>query len=195
MSLPTGGLVSTELQSYLAAHPAHAEVRDDWPLDPVVPLLARLGLADELPPPGGRSSILGIVLRADGRVLFVHPATPAGSIAHVLVGGRPEGDEDPEATLRREIGEEAGWHAEPLAVIGYRHFHHLGPPHPQLTARGYPDFVQPVFAAMAGTEDPSLLLPGEAPTAFVPVGWALAVTHAAERPLLRRAFEVAGLGR
>jgi 8-oxo-dGTP pyrophosphatase MutT (NUDIX family) len=184
--------VDPDLAAFLAAHPPHAEVRDDWPLDPVAPLLARLGLADELPPPTGRSSIHGIVLRGDGHVLVVHPATPTGSIAHVLVGGRPEVDEVPEATLRREVGEEAGWHVEPVAVIGYRRFTHLGPPHPQLADRGYPDFVQVVFAVRAEAEDRSLLLPGEAPTAFVPAAWALQVTRPAERPLLQRAIEVAG---
>ena len=64
------------MQAFLDAHPPHCEVRDDWPLDPVVPLLARLCLASALPPTSGRSSILGIVTRGSRAVLFIDPPNP-----------------------------------------------------------------------------------------------------------------------
>jgi hypothetical protein len=52
---------------------------------------------------------------------------------------------------------------EPIVVVGYRHFHHLGDGHPQLADRPYPDFVQPVYAAVARRADRDRLLPDEAP--------------------------------
>jgi ADP-ribose pyrophosphatase YjhB (NUDIX family) len=180
-----------ELRDFLTRHPAHVELRDDWPLEPIAPLLARLALADELPPPHVRSSSLGIVVGSGGAVLFAHPEQPTGTIAHVLIGGQPEPGETPEQTLVREVGEESGWVVAPLALIGFRHLHHLGPPHPQMARRPYPDFVQPIFAAAAVAQDTTLLLPDERPTAFVEAAWAVAVTNPAERPLLVRALEVA----
>jgi 8-oxo-dGTP pyrophosphatase MutT (NUDIX family) len=184
--------VDPSTDRFLAEHPPYCEVRDDWPLEPIVPLVARIGLADVLPPPGCRSSVTAVVGRADRQVLFVHPASPTGSIAHVIVGGRPEPDELPEQTIVREVGEETGWLVEPIAVVGYRHFHHLGDGHPQLADRPHPDFVQPVYAAVARRADRDRLLPEEAPAAFVPWEWAVEVTHPVERALLVRALDVIG---
>jgi ADP-ribose pyrophosphatase YjhB (NUDIX family) len=185
--------VDEALREFLDAHPSHCEVRDDWPLDPEVPLLARLCLASSLPPAAYRSSVLGIVTRADGTVLFLNPANPTGHIAHVLIGGRALPGEGPEEALWREVSEETGWRTDPKAVVGFRHFRHLGPPHPQMVDRPYPDFVQPVYAATAVEFDASLLLPDEIPCEFVEAGWALEVTAPPQRPLLRAALEATGL--
>jgi 8-oxo-dGTP pyrophosphatase MutT (NUDIX family) len=187
MSCITGSLDAI-LRSFLDDHPAHHEGRDDWPLDPVAPLRVRLCQASSLPPVAWRSSILGIVVLPDETVLFLQPTEPTGAIAHVLVGGRPEQGEAPEETLRREAAEETGWLVEPKAVVGFRHFHHLGPPHPRLTDRPYPDFLQAVYAATATRFDSSALLPGEIPCEPVDARWAVAVTEPAQRPLLRAAL-------
>lgn len=179
------------LEAFLDAHPAHAEVRDDWPLEPVAPLLSRLCLASSLPPLEWSSSVLAIVARADGAVLFIHPEAPSGSIAHVLIGGRPEPGESPEQTVRREVAEETGWVVEPEKLIGFRHFRHLGQPHPELADRPYPDMVQPVYVAVPKRFDPTVLHPGEPPTRFVAARWAIDVTHLEQRPLLNAAIRLA----
>jgi 8-oxo-dGTP pyrophosphatase MutT (NUDIX family) len=132
--------------------------------------------------------VLAIVTLADETVLFLNPDEPTGTLAHVLVGGRAERDETPEETLRREVAEETGWRAEPVGVVGFRHFHHLAPPHAQLADRPYPDFLQPVYAATATRLDWSALLPGEIPCEPVNPRWAIAVTAPAQRPLLRAAL-------
>ena len=178
------------LETYLALHPAHAEVRDDWPLEPVAPLLSRLCLASSLPPAECTSSVLAIVVREDGAVLFISPHDATGSIAHVLIGGRAEPDETPEQTLRREVAEETGWLVDPKQVIGFRHFRHLGRPHRALSDRPYPDMVQPVYLAVPERFDGGLLHDGEPPTRFVDGAWALDVTKPEQRPLLEQAIRL-----
>jgi len=177
------------MQAFLDAHPSHCEVRDDWLLEPVVPLLARLCLASVLPPTSGRSSILGIVTRGSRAVLFIDPPNASGTIAHVLFGGRPESSETPPETLQREVAEESGWDVSVGEIVGFRHFQHLGPPHPQMADRPYPDFVQPIYAAKAQNFDQARLLAGEHPSEFVDAEWALAETHPAQRPLLVAALK------
>jgi ADP-ribose pyrophosphatase YjhB (NUDIX family) len=176
------------LRTFLEAHPAHFEGREEWPLDPAVSLDVRHCLAAALPPAEWRSSTLAIVTLADDTVLFLNPASPSGALAHVLVGGRAEGAETPEETLRREVAEETGWLAEPVAVVGFRHFRQPEPPHPQLADRPYPDFVQPIYAARAARFDSAALLPNEIPCEPVDARWAIRATQPAQRPLLRAAL-------
>ena len=180
--------MDSAIRDFLAAHPAFAEARDDWPLDPVVPLLARLALTSALPPPQSMSSILGIVTRPDETVLFIEPTKPSGTIAHLLVGGRAEPGETPAETLRREVLEETGWRVRPARIIGFRHFRHLGPPDPRMADRPYPDFIQPVYAATAERFDEAGLRAAERPSGFVDISWALSVTDAQQRPLLEAAI-------
>ena len=184
-------MARSRLRAFLEAHPAHCEVRDDWPLDPAVPLLARLCLASSLPPRRWRASVLGIVTRDDGAVLFAHAEKPLGTIAHVLFGGRPKPEELPEETLRREVAEETGWHVDPVRVAGFRHFVQLGRPHPELADRPYPEFIEPVYAAKARAFDEAAILPRERPCRFVEPEWALSVTSPAQRPLLQAALDAA----
>lgn len=183
-----------ELAEFLRAHPAHAEYDEIWPLRTPVPLHGRLGFSDELPPVQFRSSIQGIVVRADRKVLFLWPATPSGNFSHLIVGGRPEGDETPEETLIREVGEESGWRVRPIALLGFRHFRHLGPLTDEMADRPYPEFLQPIYAAVAEAYDPALLLLGENPCEFVDAAWAERVTQVDHRPLLIAALLAAGLG-
>ena len=76
-----------------------------------------------------------------------------------------------------------------LTSIGRPAFQHLGPPHPQMADRPFPDFVQPIYAAEAQNFDAGLLLPDEHPSEFVGAEWALAVIHPAQRPLLEAALK------
>ncbi|MBA3431098.1 MAG: hypothetical protein H0U16_06415, partial [Actinobacteria bacterium] len=85
--------------------------------------------------------------------------------------------------------EETGWKVKVGEIVGFRHFRHLGPPHPRMVDRPYPDFVQPIYVAEAQSFDASLLLPDELPSEFVAADWAIAVTDPAQRPLLQAALK------
>ena len=113
---------------------------------------------------------------------------------HIWPGGRRERGERPQRTLDREVLEETGWKLSRASLVGFLHFHHLSPK-PLGYAYPYPDFVQPVYAAVARQFDAKSLLPGEHRSEFVDAGWALGVTDPAQRPLLRAALEAAGLQR
>lgn len=183
--------VDESLSAFLRSHPCHHEYEETWPLATPVPLRAALGFAGVLPPAAVRSSILAIVTGPAPQVLFIHPHQPTGDIAHLIPGGRPEPGESPEETVVREVGEETGWRVRPGPIIGYRHFHHLGPLTAEMADRPYPDFVQPIFAATAESYDSALLATGEAPAGMVDIAWARRVTRTHHRPLLDAAERAA----
>ena len=170
------------LRNYLADHPWHHESVERWPVQ--VALRVRLSLCGTLPPANVSSSVLAIVLRGDGRVLFLHPDNPSGGIAQLLPGGRPEPGESPEQTVIREVGEETGWQIEPLGMIGFRHFFHLEP-WAKGTDRPYPDFIQPIFAASAIRYDAGLIRTDDhIPSDFFDFAELERVTDPRQRPLL-----------
>jgi 8-oxo-dGTP pyrophosphatase MutT (NUDIX family) len=182
--------MSEILKAYLDSFPAHHESIERWPIQGK--LRVRLSLASTLPPADVSSSILAIVLNSDRQVLFLHPSTPSGSIAHVLIGGRPENGETPPQTATREVGEETGWRIEPIRMIGFRHFFHLEP-WVEKSDRPYPDFVQPIFAARAVTYDASLaLLNDHIPSKFIAFDAAEQAIDPTQRPLLRAALGALG---
>ena len=180
------------LQAYLNAHPAHHEMAEHWPVQGA--LRVRLCLATSLPPAHVSSSILAIVLNTDRQVLYLWPATPTGSIAHLLIGGRPQPGETPEATAIREVGEETGWRITPHRMIGFRHFFHLEPQSAAESDRPYPDFIQPIFAAYAGAFDPRLRVVNDRiPAEFMDLAAAAQATDFAQRPLLYAAADDLGM--
>lgn len=180
--------VNEILEAYLNDYPAHHESIERWPIQGN--LRVRLSLAATLPPAHASSSILAIVVNSDRQVLFLHPSTPSGSIAHVLVGGRPEIGETPEQTVIREVGEETGWRVTPVRMIGFRHFFHLEP-WVEKSDRPYPDFIQPIFAARALAYDASRVLPSDQiPAKFLAFDAAEGVTDPAQQPLLKAAFDI-----
>jgi ADP-ribose pyrophosphatase YjhB (NUDIX family) len=175
------------LRSYLDAHVAHHETTESWPIHGR--LKVRLALGSTLPPPHVSSSILAIVVNANRHVLFLHPSSPSGTIAHVLIGGRPEAGETPEQTVIREALEETGWRIEPIRLIGFRHFQHLDPNTPR-NDRPYPDFIQPIYAARAIAHEPALALPADRiPAEFIDFEVAENLTEPGQRPLLRATIE------
>ncbi len=178
------------LVDFLEAYPAHCQYDEIWDLQPSARLRVRLCLGTAVPPVEVRSSVLGIVARGHTEVLFIHPERPSGDISHLLLGGRPELEETAEQTLVREVGEESGWRVKPLSIVGFRHLHHSGPPHPRMADRPYPDFLQPIFAATAETYDAGLLLPSENPCELVDADWAQKATRPSHRPLLVAALQV-----
>jgi 8-oxo-dGTP pyrophosphatase MutT (NUDIX family) len=115
-------------------------------------------LGEEIPPLDAVTSVRSLVFQG-GQILVVRD--PHGN--HIVPGGRREEGEALEATLRREILEETGWTLGVVSLLGFMHFHHLGPKPPEYRYP-YPDFVQLVFRAEAG---------GIVPGAAVTGGWEL----------------------
>ena len=72
---------------------------------------------------------------------------------HILPGGRREGDESLDATLRRELAEEIGWSVDKVEQLGFTHFWHLDPKQPDYPYP-HPDFFQLVHVAKATRHSP-----------------------------------------
>ena len=177
------------LRNYLADHPWHHESVKHWPVQGA--LRVRLSLCATLPPPEVSSSVLAIVLRPDGRVLYLWPSHRTGSIAHLVIGGRPEPGETPQETAIREVGEETGWRIEPLGMIGFRHFFHLEPK-AKGSDRPYPEFIQPIFAATAIKFDASLIRADDhIPAEVLDFSEVERATEPGQRPLLHAAVNEA----
>ena len=179
--------METDVQRYLEAYPARHETFEHWEIQGK--LRVRLSLADELSPPSVSSSILAIVFNRDRKVLFLRASDPSNSIAHLMAGGRPEGRETPEETAMREVAEETGWRIKPIRMIGFRHFFHLEPRVPN-TDRPYPDFIQPIYVALAESFDSSAIVAGDQLEAqFMDYVVAETRIEAAQRPLLHAALD------
>ena len=175
-------------KAFLNSHPAHHETTETWPIQGE--LRVRLCLGSTLPPADVTSSILAIVVNSERQVLSLHPSTPAGSIAHVLIGGRAAPGETPEQTVIREVGEETGWLVQPIQMIGFRHFFHLEF-RSEKTDRPYPDFIQPIFASRAIAYAASLARPNDLiPAQFVDVATANGLIEPAQCPLLHAAVDL-----
>jgi 8-oxo-dGTP pyrophosphatase MutT (NUDIX family) len=139
--------VAADLDDLLARHTPVDEGEAAWPGG--VRLRVRGYLTDESPPLAYVSSVRAVVLRRDEVLVF---RDRLGSF-HLLPGGRREGDEPIESTLRREVREETGWEIADPRRLGFIHFRHLTPMPPGY-AHPYPDFVQLVFAAEAESNWP-----------------------------------------
>lgn len=178
--------MADDVHRYLEAYPAHHDTVETWPVQGR--LRVRLSLADTLPPASVSSSILNIVINRDRQVLFLYPADITGTIAHLLIGGRPESGETPEQTAIREVAEETGWRITPAKLIGFRHFFHLEPHSPK-SDRPYPDFIQPIYAARAESFAPEAIIAGDRiPAEFMSYGSAEKRIEPAQRPLLHAAM-------
>lgn len=128
------------------------QVVEDVVWDECMRLRATAYLSQDVPPLRYVTSVRTIVLR-DGLVLVQQDKDSR----HVLPGGRREGNEPLEATLRREVAEETGWSLGDVNLLGFIHFLHLDPKQP-----GYryphPDFFQLVYVVAATAYSPEARL-------------------------------------
>ena len=156
--------MASDLDLLLARYLPVDEGEAEWPGG--VRLRIRGYLSEELPPVGYVSSVRAVVLRGDRVLVF----RDKGGASHLLPGGRREGDEPVEATLRREVLEETGWEIGEPRPLGFIHFRHLTPKPPGY-AHPYPDFVQLVYAAEAERNTPDAPIVDEwvVESAMVPV--------------------------
>lgn len=176
------------LHTYLSSHPHHHEFREHWHIQGE--MRVRLSLAKKLPPTHVSSSILSVVVDSMQRVLFLWPSEKSGNISQLLIGGRPEPGETPEETAIREVGEETGWRIKPIQMIGFRHFFHLEP-RSMASDRPYPDFIQPIYAAVAVVFDPDLLRPDDQiPAEFLDLAYVEQTLEPSQHPLLHTAVNV-----
>jgi ADP-ribose pyrophosphatase YjhB (NUDIX family) len=143
--------VEPELAEFLGRHTPFDEAGAVWG-NGTIPLCITRYLGSELPPLEYVTSVRCVVLRGDA-VLVQRDRDSV----HILPGGRREAGETPEETLRRELLEETGWTVLSPEVIGFMHFHHL---RPKPAGYGYPhpDFLQVVYAALAGEFHPEAKL-------------------------------------
>ncbi|HZR43758.1 MAG TPA: NUDIX domain-containing protein [Ktedonobacteraceae bacterium] len=134
--------MSEDLATFLQRHTPLTEGTTIW--GETIPLRVTSYLSQELPPTNLITSVRSIVLR-DGDVLVVRG--PEDEF-YILPGGRREANETLLQTLQREILEEVGWTLTNITLLGFLHFHHLGPKPPN-HPYAYPDFFQLIHAAQA----------------------------------------------
>jgi 8-oxo-dGTP pyrophosphatase MutT (NUDIX family) len=158
------GATPGELDRLLARLAPVDEHEAEWPAG--LRLRVRCYLTDETPPLDLISSVRAVVLRGEQVLVFRDRI----GRAHLLPGGRREGDEEVETALRREVREETGWELGPLRRLGFIHLRHLTPKPPDY-AYPYPDFLQLVFAAEAERSTPNAQIEDEwvVESALVPI--------------------------
>lgn len=163
-------------------YPPYCQYYESWPVQGQ--MIVHLGITDTLPPEAVRSSIMTVLVDVYGAVYYLTPMNRHDDISRLLIGGRPEPGETYRAAVIRETAEETGYVVEPLAIVGYRHFHQLEPRSPK-TDRPYPDFIQPILLSRVLEKDASLLIVGdELPGSFVDFTTAHTHIHAEQRLIL-----------
>lgn len=115
-------------------------------------LRATAYLSQRVPPLRYVTSVRAVVLRK-GSVLVQQDRDSR----HVLPGGRREGVESIETTLRREVGEETGWSLGEVELLGFTHFLHLDPKQPDY-AYPHSDLFHLVHVAEAVAYSPETRL-------------------------------------
>jgi|GEM_PF-701944 len=114
-----------------------------------ISLQSSVYLTDLMPPNSLITSIRGVVLRGD-QVLVM---ADENERYHIVPGGRREGNESIQETLRREILEETGWTFINPNYLGFVHYHHLTSC-PDGYQYPYPDFIQLYFVVQADEHQP-----------------------------------------
>lgn len=152
--------LTTDLAAAVAQYTVLAEESAVWNQERATPtpLHVTAYLAPELPPLDLVTSVRALVFHGDALLALSMP-----ELTHVLPGGRREAGETPEATVRREIVEEAGWTIRSLSLLGVMRFHHLGPEQPPAPGQEhrypYPDFLNLIYLAEAERYDAATLVP------------------------------------
>jgi ADP-ribose pyrophosphatase YjhB (NUDIX family) len=102
--------------------------------------------AAAIPVPDIMVSAIRAVVFKDSRVVVV---SEADGTHHVMPGGRRQPGETQEATVRRELLEECGWHVGELRPFAFLHFQHPGPTPPP----AWCDFANVIYLAEATRYD------------------------------------------
>ena len=110
-------------------------------------------VSSEPPPSQYVSSVRAIVFQGDSVMVI---RGDRGQF-YIIPGGRMENNESPEETLRREILEETGWTLKGLTILGFMHFHHLGP-RPASYLYPYPDFIWLIYTAQVNDYIPESMV-------------------------------------
>ena len=121
-----------------------------------IPLKVAYYLGNRQPPRSLVSSIRAIVF--SGKCVLV--VSQKGGQMYILPGGRVQKEERALETLRRELLEETGWTIRHPRMLGWQHFHHLGPK-PDGYAYPYPDFLWPIYTAEARDFAPTAIVPDD----------------------------------
>lgn len=131
-----------------------------------------------------------MVFNRGGQVLYLAPENLKGGISNLIPGGRPDPGETPEETIIREVAEETGWLVKPIKMIGFRHFFHLEPRSPR-TDRPYPNFIQPIYVAVAESFDANAIIAQDRiPAEFMDYAEAGERIAKEQRPLLYVAADI-----
>ena len=142
--------MKAELERFLERHPPLVSETVTW--GDQMRLQVTSCLSQDAPPLRYVTSVRAVVLRR-GVVLVQQDRDSR----HILPGGRREGDEALDATLRREIAEETGWSLGNVDLLGFIHFLHLDPLPPGYRYP-YPDFFQLIHVAEAVAYSPETRL-------------------------------------
>ncbi|MGB1286996.1 MAG: NUDIX hydrolase [Aggregatilineales bacterium] len=141
--------MNDDLSVYLAKYTAYVEEEAYWHIsehDYTYHLRIRNFATDELPPDGYATSVRCLLFQGD-KIMLMHSSF---GDTHIVPGGRIEGGESYNDTLRRELLEETGWTVKSSQFIGTRHFKHMKPkPHFYPPTYHFPHFLQVVYFAEA----------------------------------------------
>lgn len=99
------------------------------------------------------SAVRAVVFRGSQVVVV----SESDGTSHIMPGGRREVGESLEATVRRELLEECGWHVGELRPFAFLHFQHAGRAAPP----DWCDFVNVIYLTDAARYDPSRRDPSE----------------------------------
>lgn len=142
-----------DLDTFLRRNVPMAEEQVAWG-GGTVPLRLASYLSRELPPLDFVTSVRGVVTSADQVLVVRDPES-----LHILPGGHREDGETLLETLRRELLEETGWTIDDVSLVGFQHYHHLGPRPRQ--ARRYPHFIHLIYGARPASFHPDRREPDE----------------------------------
>ena len=146
-------MTSMDLIVFLQQYEPVAEDRPIWD-NGRMPLLEKTYLCTEMPPEQYVTSARAILFRGDEVMVM----TDFKQEVYIVPGGRRDPGESVEGALHREVLEETGWTIKHTAVLGVVHFHHLGSK-PSGYRYAYPDFLQVIYTAEAGTFHPESIQP------------------------------------
>lgn len=130
------------------------------------------------------SAVRAVVFK-EQRVIVL---TESGGTRHVMPGGRREAGESLEATVRRELFEECGWHVGELRQFAFLHFEHAGPAPPA----DWCDFTNLIYLTEGLSYDRRRLDPtqGKVRSRLTPFKVALGTLAEPHQSMLREALSV-----